>query len=676
MVRGMHYMCWFRGDWNYHPSMMAKRLQNVDDIEHMRGNMLLWSCLGSGAIGIPYLHKEAFEQIQPRFKFYGYLNDSEFCRECEQRGITAYAVLWKAQLWEFPIELNEAEDEILGLNKLTGRGRKSYLGMSELSTNRYPKLFDPIETFFPQGIVNSDGEKVGDYLEEFAAKTLTGGRILSSWLMVPGHDHKCYTPCANNPAYMTYMKKQLEIMIDAGAGGIFLDEYDVQMHALQNGGCFCKDCMKGFRRYLAEFPCPEAEGLNLDTFDYGAYLREQGCRDEDLKVQQLDARINLPLYRQFTRFNLRRLEEDLKEIRDFVKAYSLKTRGRELPVSANLFNCLPRAEGLRKYCDTICGEKADIKLRQDAFYKFGYAFMDGKEGSFIEDPGEFIFQIIEDIDRDKNDSYVLFMTEPLVHGFNISISYGGWLMNYKKDSFYPNLETEHRLGCWLEEHDDLFKMDPAAELAVVYDHRSALEVELFTGNYPDPAREGGFRTFFDTTQQLCERNILYNVLYITEDDPLTAEKLRGYKKLLLPDAWSLSDTEKAVVNAFAREHGVAAIGRIDRDLFPHRFGFTKFQELADWAIKDATFFRAEADRRVGVALHHAGDGYNLHLVNYNLNSISREIEPVPAYRVHFDKPVKEARVHSFPHGGVTVHPDGCSLEIRSLDIATVVEITF
>ena len=71
-------MCWFKEDWNYHPSMMSKRLQQVEDIVSVHGNMLLWSCLGSGAIGIPYLQKEAFERIQPRFRFYGYLNDSEF----------------------------------------------------------------------------------------------------------------------------------------------------------------------------------------------------------------------------------------------------------------------------------------------------------------------------------------------------------------------------------------------------------------------------------------------------------------------------------------------------------------------------------------------------------------------------------------------------------------------
>ena len=35
MIRGMHYMRWFREDWNYHPSLMSTRLQQIEDIENV-----------------------------------------------------------------------------------------------------------------------------------------------------------------------------------------------------------------------------------------------------------------------------------------------------------------------------------------------------------------------------------------------------------------------------------------------------------------------------------------------------------------------------------------------------------------------------------------------------------------------------------------------------------------
>ena len=672
MLRGMHYMCWFKEDWNYHPSMMSKRLQQVQDIVDVKGNMLLWSCLGSGAIGVPYLYKEAFEKIQPRFKFYGYLNDSEFCRECEKRGIDAYAVLWKAQLWEFPAELNEQEDELLSLNKLIGEGKKDYIGMSELSTDRYPKLFDSIDRFFPDGLKNSRGEVVKDYLEELSARTLNGNKILSSWLMVPGHDHKCYTPCGNNPAYMTYMQKLLQIMIDAGAGGILIDEFDVQLHALNNGGCFCPNCMERFREYLIKNPSDETGGLNLDNFDYSEYLLSKGYCDDDLKASQLAARFDIPLIKEFIKFNVYRLEDDFKQIVEYVKKYSRSARGRELPVTANLFNCLPHGEGLRKYCDVICGEKSGIKLRQDAFYKFGYSFMDKKEGSFIEDPNDYILQILEDINHDGNDSYILFMLEPLAHGFNVAISYGGWLANNIKDSFYPNMDIERSMGKWLVDHDCLFAMDPVADVAVIYDHRSALAVEMLSGNYPDQDREGGFRNFFDITQQLCNRNILYNVIYVSEDQKLTSARLKGYKKLVLPDAYSLSVNEKKAVEKFAQKYEVIALGRTDKDFFKYRFSYAKFDELASRLTTD--IIKTDKNRNIGIALHKSESGYNLHLVNYNLNSVTRCIEKVNKYHVELNAEIKEAAVHSYPSGNVSVSFKGRTLDLENLDIYTIVEL--
>lgn len=102
--------------WNYHPSLPMKNMHMIEDIIEMHGNMLLWSCLGSGAIGLPYLALEAEGAVEPRMRLYGYMNDREFCGECRKRGIRPFAVLWKAQLWEFAAEWNEDETQLLALN--------------------------------------------------------------------------------------------------------------------------------------------------------------------------------------------------------------------------------------------------------------------------------------------------------------------------------------------------------------------------------------------------------------------------------------------------------------------------------------------------------------------------------------------------------------------------------
>ena len=173
MIRGMHYMCWHERDWNYHPSMPMKRLQNIQDIVDMKGNLLLWSCLGSGAIGLPYLYREAFEQVAPRLRFYGHINDSEFTTICAEKGIQAFAVIWKSQLWEFPAEFNEDETELLSLNKLRGVGKRGWVGIRELSMDKYPKIFPSMKQFFSEGIRDCEGNLVEDYLEGFRVRSRT-----------------------------------------------------------------------------------------------------------------------------------------------------------------------------------------------------------------------------------------------------------------------------------------------------------------------------------------------------------------------------------------------------------------------------------------------------------------------------------------------------------------------
>ncbi len=673
MIRGMHYMCWFKDDWNYHPSMPMKRLQQIQDIVDMNGNLLLWSCLGSGAVGLPYLEKEANEVIPPRLRFYGYMNDKEFCQECGKRGITAFAVVWMAQLWEFPAEFNDDESELLALNKLRGVGKKGWLGIRELSTDRYPKLFPPMRTYFPEGIRDADGQPLKDFLHAFKAMTLDGNDIFSTWLMVPGHDHLCYTPCANKSSYLQYLRREIEMIVDVGAQGIHLDEYDVQLHAVKNGGCFCKECMQGFRTYLQQHPCEESTLLNLDRFDYRTFLQEKGYVDQDLLAQQDERRWSIPLFKQFIRFNLERTVQNVADLTGYAKAYALQQRGETILVTVNMFNCLPHTGLIRTYCDLIVGEKSEIKLRQDGFYRFGRAYMQEKEGSFIEDPNPHILQIVEDIENNKHDTYILFMMEPLAQGFNGAIPYGAWLMNFKQDSFYPAMHVERKRGQWLQEHEFLFTHQPVAETALVYDLRSALESELFLGGHLE--RGGGFRTFHELTQMLCNAHILYTVLYVSDDQPLTPERLSSYKKLILPDAFSLHDEEIAAIRSWMSQGGkIAALGKVDRKLYDTRFTYSKFVEFIQWLKEGGQILEAEDIEKIGIGLHKRAQGYTLHLVNYQLNSWSREIEPVAAMSFKLSWKPERVEVYSFPESEVAASIEGNMLHIKKLGIYTIVDL--
>ena len=110
MQRGVYFDAWFPRQHCYHPSLPPRRLRMVDDLVDYRATVLVWAALGGGSLSLPYLEQEAFGEVDARSRFYGFVNDSEFIAECHKHGIKVFGIVFEAQGWEFPVELNEAED--------------------------------------------------------------------------------------------------------------------------------------------------------------------------------------------------------------------------------------------------------------------------------------------------------------------------------------------------------------------------------------------------------------------------------------------------------------------------------------------------------------------------------------------------------------------------------------
>lgn len=696
MLKGLYFMGWYRDMWNYHPSLPMKNMQMVEDIVDIKANTLIWSCLGSGAIGLPYLDKEANEAIPPRLRLYGFMNDKEFCAECAKRGIEVFAVLWKAQLWEFGAEFNEDETELLSLNILRGASEnRKYVGMSELSTNRYPHLFDPIEKYFPDGLLDYKGNRVGDFLEEFKAVSLEGRNILSAWLMAPNHDHKCYSPCSYKISYLNYMKRNVEMISDAGAGGLHIDEYDTQKHVLQNAGCFCGECVDKFRAYIRDrgIRLPDDAGP-LDDFDYRQYLLSKGYKDKDIVASNGNDRWKIPLFRHFYDMQMSSIEWMVGEVSAHVKEYSLRTRGKAMRVTANLFQCYPYSWNCKKHLDILAGEKTKIQLRQDGWYKYAFGWLNGKEPCFVEDPNQYVRDMLEDIKNNIHDRFIVFAMEPLAHGFHIAFPYGSWLQNQVKDAFWPDLRVLKKLGTWLETHEALFPRNPAADVAVLYDALSAYEnmltepeddTKIEIDFAPDEelgrqgafAKDGNFPAFFRFIQKLSDQNVLYNVIYGSPDEPVTPERLKSYRKLIVPDAFRMDDATAEAIRCFAASGGeVVTLSRAAEPLS----GFQNYSSdhmdlLVSELAKNKGIVHAADTDRYGVAVHKTADGYALHIVNYNYNESTHRIDPVDVeFRLGF--PAEEGIVYSFPEerSGRVAIENGKGV-IAGADIYTIVEFT-
>ena len=702
MLKGIYFMGWQRDMWNYHPSLPMKNMQMVEDIVDMHGNMLIWSCLGSGAIGLPYMDKEANENIPPRMRLYGYMNDREFCEECKKRGIKVFSVLWKAQLWEFGAEFNEDETELLSLNILRNASTNhKYVGMSELSMNKYPHIFDPIEKYFPDGLLNYKGEKVSDFLQEFKAVSLEGRNILSAWLMAPKHDHKCYTPCCCKDSYLAYMKRDVKMMIDAGAGGLHIDEYDTQKHALHNAGCFCSECMHKFNLYLKKNAIPLPEDASTENFNYRQYLLSKGYKDEDLLAFNGNDRWKIPLYRDFVNMQIDSIEWVVREVSTYAKEYARETRGEEnFPVTANLFQCFPIAWKCKKYLDLLAGEKTDISLRQDGWYKYAFGWLNGKESCFVEDPNQYVRDMIVDIKNGINDRCILFLLEPIAHGFHIAFPYGSWLQNQVKDAFWPDLRMVKELGNWLDENTRLFPKKPEADIAVIYDLKSAYE-NLWTepsekqtttynrvqkidltgveelGTQGAFSSDGAFEAFFGLVQKLSDRKVLYNVIYESPDEPLKLENIKNYKSIVVADAFLMDDQTTQVLNSYAELGGeIIGYSRWSQGLQLSKQYLLDDEEIfIDYLQEKEARICFDKNPAYGVALHDAGTAHILHIVNYNYNKETHKIDPILQIRMQIQFEVEDINICTFPENPeICVRQQGQEIIIENAGIYTVVEM--
>jgi beta-galactosidase GanA len=160
---------------------------------------------------------------------------------------------------------------------------------------------------------------------------MDGSAVHAGWVEVVDHEQICYQMGRNNPVWRAYLKKIIEIQIDAGVHGVHLDECELPITAIGYGGCFCKDCMKQFREYLLE---RQAKGnlpkelleMDLVHFEYGQYLAERN-------IEYPGKPGTVPFFTQYFQFQMKVTTKYFKQMTDHIREYG-KSKGREVLVSA------------------------------------------------------------------------------------------------------------------------------------------------------------------------------------------------------------------------------------------------------------------------------------------------------------------------------------------------------
>jgi hypothetical protein len=658
--RGVYFDAWFPRQHCYHPSLPPRRLTMVDDLVDYRATMLVWSALGGGSISLPYLEQEAFGEIDPRFRFYGFVNDSEFAAACRERGIKVFGIVFEVQGWEFPVELSEDEDRILALNETRGAGTRGWIGLREFSQNRYPKLWPPLERYFPDGLVNSDGERVTDLLEECCSRDIDGNPCHARWVEVPDNEHYCYTMDRNNPVWREYLKAVIRIQIDAGVDGVQLDEAELPLTSLQYGGCFCKDCMKGFREHLREAPPAELADVDLDTFHYGEWLRAQGF---DFRERQDES----PLFWDYVRYQRAAITRYFAELADYAREYAA-SRGRAVLVSGNFFNLFDQYHSLAPAVDVLITEMRNTRYRQPEWYRYVAGFAREKPVVVVENPyGGVVPELVEALKQGRgHDLFRLSLYEAAALGANMSVPYGAWMGSVIEDAFYPPHELCVEIQTFLADHEHLYSWRTASEVAVVYSVESnflrVARRDQFADNRSNVSGEERV-PFHEVCDRLSRAGQPYDVVFFPDGelraDELTAADLAQYRTVVLPDVTFLTDAQSALLDEYR-----AAGGR------------TVDEDGVDALLADPQL-RVSADEDLAVNLQRVGDGIAVHVVRYGYDESSDRIPALAELTLELRLPEACTSASAFSPDGslraeLAAEGDRVRLTLRDLGVYGIV----
>lgn len=667
MERGVYFDAWFPRQHCYHPSLPARRLNMVEDLVEYKSTVLVWSALGGGSISLPYLEQEAYGEIDPRFRFYGFMNDAEFIRECQKQGIKVFGIVFEVQGWEFPVELNEDEDRILALNELRGVGTRGWLGLREFSQNRYPKLWPAFGTYFPGGLVNSDGEPVTDLMEECCSRDVHGNPCHAHWVEVPDNGQYCYTMDRNNPVWREYLKAIIRIQIDAGVDGVQLDEAELPMTTLQYGGCFCKDCMKGFRAYLQALPDDELpeelRGEDLASFHYGEFLKARGY---DFKT----GRESSPLYWEYIRFQCGRITKYFGELADYAREYAA-SKGREVLVSGNFFNLLDQYYALEPKVDMIITEMRNTRFRQPEWYRHVHGFAGEKPVVVVENPyGGVVPDLVDKLDNGRGyDLFRMSLYEGAALGANMSVPYGAWMGSVQEHAWYPPHDLCVEIQTFLAENERLFGRKTLSDTAVIY----SIESNFFGWSKPDEIanntlniQTGNVLPFWTVTAELSSAFQPYDVVFFPEGqlrkDILTPDDLAQYRTIILPGCHALTDHQAGLLVSHLEGGGriiadrslganlpVEASGRI----VDHANAtiVETVDDLTRTALAGEKQVDLETDADLAVNLVRTDRGAALHMIRYDY---CEEEDRVPV----LDELEISVRLPEFYAGVRCVDPDG------------------
>jgi hypothetical protein len=644
MERGVYFDGWFRSQHNYHPSMPPRRLTMIEDLAAYHTTMTCWSSLGGGVVSLPLLEEEAFGDIPPRYRIYGFMNDSEMIAEARKRGIKIFGIVFE-HAWEYAVELDETESRVLAWNETRGEGRRAWLGMREFWQNRYPKIWPPRERYFPEPVLNAWGEPVEDILEECAQRDIHGEPCRALWVECPDRDHYNIMMDRNNPVWRDYLKAIVRIQVDAGVAGVQFDETEVPITSLQYGGCFCRTCTEGFRDYLRELPAAErpAElaGTGLADFDYAKWLLSRGY---DFKYGREDT----PLFWDYLRFQRRNIVRYMRELADYTRGYA-RSKDRDVLVSGNFFHLFDHYYAMEPFVDVIVTEMRNTTYRQPSWYRYAAGFAGGKPLVVVENPyGGVVPEMVDALNHGRGyDRFRQSVYEAAALGASMSLPYGSWMGSVITDAFYAPHELCTEIAGFLKDHEDLSSASTWSEVAVVYSVESNFAAmarrDLFADNRTNVTGEVSV-PFWQVCDTLSNAAQPYDAVFFPDgelrQDTLAASDLAQYRVLVAPAVTWLTAAQAGLVETFLAGGGRLLVlgpfgtnlGKEQREaILAHPGTIATRAPFAVGQLPHGTQVRVSGGTGADIALtlQRVPRGAAMHIIRYDYDGEADAVPPLP-----------------------------------------------
>jgi hypothetical protein len=694
MERGVYFDAWFPWQHNYHPSFPPRRLRMIEHLEEYRATMLVWAALGGGNISLPYLEEEAWGEVPPRYRVYGFVNDAEFIEECGRRGIKVFGVVFE-HAWEYPVELNADGSRVLALNETRGAGEVTgWLGMREFWQDRYPDLWAPRSKYFPEPVVNAKGEEVADILEECAQRDIHGEPCHALWIECPDREHWNYMMDRNNPVWREYLKAIVRLQIDAGVQGVHFDEAEVPLTSLQYGGCFCDTCVDGFRDHVREMSqdsLPEdLRGRDLSDFHYGRYLLERG----------FDFRSNwssTPLFYDYTSFQQANIKRYFAELADYAREYA-RSVGREVLISGNFFNLFEHYYTIEPSVDVIVTEMRNTLWRYPEWYRYAAGFGGRKPVVVVENPyGGVVIEMVEGLKRGRMyDRFRQSLYEAAALGVNMSPPYGSWMGSVVQDAFYAPHELVSEVQKFIADHEHRYGRDPSyAEVGVVYGTKSNAmtrsTAELPADNRLNVMAENDVLPFDRVSRLLCASMQPYDVVFFPDgdlrEDSLDVEDLARYRTIVVPGCDVLTERQAELLEGYAEGGGrLIVAGEVGTNLGSRSRTLLERPEIT---ATDAFGFElellpdgpqvrvVEGTTNAMLGLHRVDGGCALHLIRYDYDEDADRVPHLEQLVIDVRLPFEPGDPEAFSPGGeltVTGGPatEGVRLILRQVPVYGIV----